>query len=344
MQIGKLWLQLFADGDGASMAAPTGGDTATADTGVQTADAGQTGTSMEDRLRTLGVPEERIQRRAKAVSDKQPPASARPQARTQVQAAPTSEEAPTAQRRTLKEILKSDESLNAEAQQMIQSRLRSAKGAEERLGKLQPLLDSVAAKYGIDISSGDYTALIDAVNKDESYYERLADEQGVSAETARKLNQLEISQRREQARAKEAEREAQLQEHFFSMQKQAQDLSTKLGRNVSLDNLLQDQNFLRMTAPGSGLSVEQAYYALHHDEELKTQAEAIAQGSTQRVAASVQANRARPTENGHRQASSTSVTDYRQLTRAQQRQVVNEMRRRSAAGERVTISDIIGKK
>ena len=143
----------------------------------------------------------------------------------------------------------------------------------------------------------DTDAIVKAVTDDDSYYEDKALELGVTTEVARQLDQADAyreQQQREQARQ---QREAQLQEHFNKRQAQADSLK-KLYPDFDLQRELQNPEFVRRTAPGSGMSVEDAFYSLHHGEVMQQQAEQIALRARADAAAGFRANQARPRENG----------------------------------------------
>ena len=146
-------LQLFGgEGAGASGAGEGGGEATTGDNATAAA---------EQRLRELGVPEAKIRKSASKVASKMPAPVAKtteeaPKEETKVESA-TTEEKPTTEdtkdtppaRMSWDEIMK-DPEYNKEMQAVVQSRLRSAKGAEEALGKLAPALELLARKHGFE--------------------------------------------------------------------------------------------------------------------------------------------------------------------------------------------------
>ena len=83
-----------------------------------------------------------------------------------------------------------DPEYNKQMQAVVQSRLRSAKGAEETLGKLTPTLELLARQHNLDPANIDYDALAKAISDDNAYYEDKALEMGISVETAKRLDRL----------------------------------------------------------------------------------------------------------------------------------------------------------
>ena len=231
-------LQLFAgEGAGASAGGEGGGEGAVS--------GANEGLAAEDqRLLELGVPEEKLRKRAKRASAKLPegavrtaPSQAQEQ-KSQEQVA-TAEENPTEEKtetttptRMSWDEIKADPEYNKEIQAIVQSRLRSAKNAEESLAKLAPALEVLARRHGLDAENMDYEAIAKAINDDDTYYEDMALEKGVSVQTAKQLDQEArdtARQQREEARNLE---EQKLHDHSSAEQRGS--LSTVLSCTLSL--------------------------------------------------------------------------------------------------------------
>lgn len=332
----KTWLhlQLFADGgDG-------GGDggASTATTGDTAAAAAQPMRSLEE----LGVPRDRIERlknRAQRRSAQAAQESIKvvenpaPQQIEEDRAAAgkeTQTESEAAKKPTWDELMK-DPDYNKQMQQVVQARLREDKGAKETLGKLAPILESLGAKYNLDtsdISKMDIDALQKAVAGDASYYEQKADELGVSPDTARQLDQLEKFKARQEEQERQTLEQQNRQKHYMKLVQQSEDLKSRFPA-FDLQTELQNPTFLRMTSPQVGLSVEDAYYAIHRKEIQ----EATARSVEQKVAASMAANKARPSENGiASQASSLGAVDFKHLSKAQREGIRQQVRAAKASG------------
>lgn len=208
-----LWLglQLFG-GEGGS--GGTGSAGSASGDGGGTAAPGETTAPAagESRLRELGVPESVLQKRAnRAKKSSYQPAVAQQKAEkdtepTQQAAAaeptttPTEEskpDEPAAARMSWDEIM-ADPEYNKQMQSTIQARLKSAKSAEENLGKLAPAIELLTRKYGLDPKNLDADALTKAISDDNSYYEDKALEMGVPVETAKKIDQMERENERRQ--------------------------------------------------------------------------------------------------------------------------------------------------
>ena len=309
-------LQLFA-GEGAG---DGGGEGAA--TGDNSADAGH------QRLLELGVPADKIRKnRAYKLNTPVSKPVAAEQDKTQEQKPEqvAAAENPTEETKTdpttrmsWKEIME-DPEYNREMQAVVQSRLRSAKDAEDKLAKLAPALELLARANNLDPENIDYDALAKAINDDESYYEQRALEMGVSVETAKRIDQQERNtarQERENARTLEQQK---FQQHIIKLEQQGEALK-KVFPNFDLRKELQNPVFARMTSPNIGLSVEDAYYAVHRNEIQRAAMQVTAQKTAQKISNDIQAGNRRPNENGTSgQAPSVTTFDYRSMSPEQRR-------------------------
>ena len=334
-------LQLFAgEGAGASGGGEGGGDGAV---------SGDNGLAAEDqRLLELGVPEEKLRKRAKRASAKLPEGAVRTapkeaqEQKPQEQVAtaepnPTEDKTePTSPTRMSWDEIMADPEYNKQMQAVVQSRLKNAKNAEEALTKMAPALEVLARKHGQDPANPDYDALAKAINDDDAYYEDKALEMGVSVETAKRMDQQErdtARQQREDARNLE---EQKLRNHFANLEKQSEALK-KVFPKFDLRTELQNPAFARMVAPGHGImSVEDAYKAVHRKELEAAQSQVIAQQTAQKISNAIQAGSRRPDENGTSgQSPSVTTFDYSKASKAQRDALKQQIRAAAARGEKL---------
>ena len=338
------WLQLFAgEGAGASGASGTSGG----EGGEGTTTGVTDGADAEyQRLRELGVPEEKLRKRAKRASAQLPEGAVRttpkevPSQKPQEQVAtaenPTEEktDAPAPTRMSWDEI-KADPEYNREIQAIVQSRLKEAKKAEESLAKLTPALELLARKHNLDPANLDYEAIAKAINDDKDFYEDKALEMGVSVETAMRMDQQErdtARQQREEARTLEQQK---LHNHFKSLEQQGEALKSMFP-NFDLRKELQNPVFARMTSPGVGLSVEDAYHAVHRKEIMAAGMQVTAQQTAEKISNAIQAGSRRPDENGTSgQSASVTTFDYSKASKAQRDALKQQIRAAAARGEKL---------
>ena len=330
----RLNLQLFAGegtGDGCGEgAAATGDNNATVD--------------AEQRLRDLGVPEDKIRRRANKSTAKPAGTTGKPAPQETVaepkaqdaaaKEAPTEENANAPRRMTWDEIM-ADPEYNKQMQSVVQSRLRSAKGAEETLGKITPALELLARKYDLDPANMDYDELAKKINDDDGYYEDKALSMGVSVETAKQIDQQERDTARAQREEARNLEDQKLRAHFEKLQQQG-DAMKKVFPNFDLRAELQNPAFARMTSPNVDISVEDAYYAVHRNEIQAAAMQATAQRTAQNISKSIQAGSRRPDEAGASgQAPSVTTFDHSKRSPEQREAFKKELRARWARGEKV---------
>lgn len=333
----KLNLQLFG-GEGAS-GAGTGGEGG--GTGATTGD-NNANADAEQRLRALGVPEDKLRRRASKATSAAP-AQTEPAAQkegTNVESAatqqkPTTEEGQNAPKRmTWDEIMK-DPEYNKHMQATVQSRLKSEKSAAEALSKMAPAIEVMARKYGLDAQNMDYEALAKKINDDDAYYEDKALEMGVSVETAKKVDQMERDNERQRAIQQRTIQEQKIQQHFVRLEQQAEQMK-KVFPSFDLRTELQNPAFARMTSPNIGISVEDAYYAIHRNEIQTASMQIAAQKTAEKLSNAIQSGSRRPNESGaSSQAPSVTTFDYSKATKAQREAFKADIRARMARGEKV---------
>ena len=316
-------LQLFG-GEGASGASATGdgGTAGAATTGDNSVDAGH------QRLRELGVPESRIRKpRAKQASALpegairyQPQPSKQPA--QQVAAAETTNaqktEAPT--RMSWDDVMK-DPEYNQKMQEIIKARVKDGDQNRSILETLAPAIKHLAQENGLDPENVDYTALAKLITGE---YEDKALEMGVSKKTAMELDQKQ--------RTLEQEKH---QKHFKKLEQQGEALKA-IYPNFDMRKEMENPTFVRLTSPQVGLSVEDAFYAVHR-KELQAQSMQVAAHQTQQmISNAIQSGTHRPDETGTAsQAPSVSRFDYSKATPAQRKAIKDEIRRAAAEGRKV---------
>lgn len=316
------WLQLFAEGG-------EGGEAATGDTPAGAAD------QYTENLVKLGVPRDKIRAKSPAAKPVQQVQPAQVQQQDAGQAAAVQQEQ---KRMTFDEIV-ADEEYNKQIQSIVSERVKKSKAAqaaaEDKLSKLAPALELMARKYNLDVENLDYEKLATAVSEDTAYYEQKAMEMGVSVETAKHIDQLEReSARRREEDAKSAE-EVAMRQHFQKLSEQAQQLKATFP-NFDLMEELKNPAFARMTAPNIGISVEDAYYAVHRAEIQQASMQVAARKTAENLSKTIQAGQNRPVENGtSAQAPSITTIDWRNANKNQREAQREAIRAAAARGERL---------
>lgn len=328
MQKNKWWLlQLFADGgDGAAAA-----DGGAAETGENDTAAGY------QRLRELGVPESKIRKNKayKASGSARTAATAEQTEVVENEPEQVATATPTEGKRMTWDEIKADPEYSKEMQNMVQQRLRKSKAAEENLSKLTPALEKLAMGYGLDAANFTHDQLVDAIMNDKSQYRDRALEMGVDEEVVEKLDRFDLMEAKRKQQEADSVRDRALREHHEKLKTQGEALKAKYP-SFDLEAELANPTFLRMTAPGVGLSVEDAYYAVHRKEIEAAALKAAADRTAENIANAVRSGTMRPRENGTG-AAAPSVTSfsYKNASQEQRNALKQRIRQAGARGEKV---------
>ena len=312
-------LQLFG-GEGAGASGGEGGGEG-ADTGSNTADAGR------QRLLELGVPESKL-RKNRQYSMPKAQAARAPAAEEGQPATGTEETAPW-------DEIQADPEYQGEMQKIVNKRLKSAKAAEENMGKLAPALELLARNYGLDPAKPDFDALSKAIIDDGYYYEQRAIQLGVDVDTAKGIEQREQEKKRQQQEQSMTLEQEKIRQHIAGLEQQGEAMK-KIFPNFDLKVELQNPAFARMTSPNGGVSVEDAYYAIHRREIQAAAMQVTAQKTAQSISNSIQAGQKRPDEAGTSgQAPSVTSFDYSKASREQREALKQRIRYAAAHGEKI---------
>lgn len=335
-------LQLFGGEGAGGSGGSAGGEGGGTDSGDNAAAAGQ------QRLRELGVPEDRIRKnRAYRMGQQQTSrkAGGEEQQTGQEQAAaakenttPTEEEGETSakasqQRMTWEQIM-ADPEYNKSMQATMQQRLKASKGNEEAMQKLAPALEMLMKKHGMDPGKPDYAALAAKIMDDDSLYEDKALELDVDTSIAKKLTQQDMELNRYRRQETVNLEQQRIQQHFAKLEQQAQALKQQFP-GFDLRKEMQNPVFSRMVSPDSGLTVEDAYYAVHRKDIQNAQAQVIASGVANQMSNAIKANSMRPNESGAGKAPSVTHFDYRKASKAERNDLKKRIRSAAARGEKI---------
>ena len=219
---------------------------------------------------------------------------------------------------------------DARVQGIIRERFKSNTENEDKLAKMQPLLEMLGQKHNIDPT--DIDQLTKVIGDDDSLYEEEAMERGISVETLKTIKQMERENEQLRAREQRSIAEQRMQEHFNKLAQQAEQVKRIYG-NFDLMTEMKNPAFARLTAPGVGFDVQTAYEMAHYKELRDSAVRQTAQQTAENMSKAIQSGSKRPTENGlnGQQGASTIKTDPRTLTRAD----VAEIKARVARGEKI---------
>ena len=333
--INSRWLdlQLFAEGGEGGEGASGGGEA------TSPADAGQA------RLRELGVPESKIRKRAseavgKLVQKTAQKAEAQPESVAQEEQDADAQSPTEAKRMTWDEII-ADPEYNKHMQDTVKARNKKVREEiEAERAKIAPMLEVLARRYKLDPQNPDIEAISKAVNDDNDFYEQRAIEMGVPVETAKHIDQQQREQARNRAAEQRVAEQQAIDDHIAKLEQQANALKETFP-HFDLRTELQNPTFKRLTSPGVGLSVEDAYHAIHRKEIQAAASKAVAQRTAQQISDSIIAGQQSPVETGtSSRAASVSAFNFSKASPAQRKEINRQIRAAAASGKKLRPEDI----
>lgn len=316
----KFNLQLF--GEGAAGAGGDGGAAAGAgdNTGVQAPDAGEH-RQKKRKENPLANMRYGIQSQADAQSRVAAEAGA---ADTEDREKPKEE--------SFDDLIKGKhkEAFGAKVQEIIRERFRGNQENQEKLDRMQPLLEALGRKYNVDPS--DMEKLAQVIDDDDSLYEQEALERGMSTDSLRTLKHLERENAAYKQREQQSLQDMRMRQHFDGLARQADEMK-QLYPGFDLMTEMQNPTFARLTAPNSGIDVRTAYEAVHRDELRGAEMQYAVQKSAERMSKAIQSGSVRPNENGLNSAQGNVQikSDPKFLNKADR----VEIRRRARNGEKI---------
>ena len=216
---------------------------------------------------------------------------------------------------------------DARMQDTIQKRLKGTKETVDKYNALQPVLEILAKKHGVDAS--DIGALQKAIEADDSYFEEEALQKGMSVQQLKEWRDIQ----RENAELKRQQQEQQTKENanklYAGWMNQAEE-TKKVYPGFDLKAEMNNPKFMELLK--SNIDVRTAYEVLHKDDIIRGAMQFTAQTVESKIAKKIAANGARPAENGMSSGSAAVVkSDVSQLSKADR----DEIRRRVARGEKI---------
>ena len=212
---------------------------------------------------------------------------------------------------------------DAKMQDTIQKRLKGTKETVEKYEALQPVLEILGKKHGVDAT--DIEALTKAINEDDSYFEDEALERGMTVQQLKEFKKME----RENAELKAMKDEQKRQEEgkkLYSAWMQQADEAKKVYPSFDLRAEMNNPKFLDLLK--SNIDVRTAYEVLHKDEIIPAAMQFTAQTVESKIAKSIASNGARPSENGMSSQSAAVVkSDVSQLSKADRAEIIRRVQR-----------------
>lgn len=212
---------------------------------------------------------------------------------------------------------KFDKALN---KRMSKANAQIQEGIDFR-NKLTPALEKFAAKYGIKDST-DIDSIVSAIDSDNSIYEEIATERGVTVEQAKELMQAERIIRRDEIRQQQDAQKIAFQNQMNAWLQEAEELK-EYYPNFNFE--LESKNDKFREWLNRGMSVKDAYEHIHLPEFLSGAMGYAYNQCRQDIADTMRANANRPIENGtsQQQASNYSGMSFDKLNQNQIKELLN---------------------
>ena len=180
-----------------------------------------------------------------------------------------------------------------EVKNAINQRYKENEQLKQQLDSFGPLINMLSAKYGLE--DADVSTIMEAINKDNSFWEESAMKEGMSVDQYKKMKQYEAEHRQLIESAKRAEQIRQ-REQTWARWNQEADMCMQKFPQFNMDTELNNPDFVRLL--GAGLDVESAYKAAHFDELTHGIAAKTEEKTRKKVADTIRSGAGRPIENG----------------------------------------------
>lgn len=307
----KLNLQMFAEAGGG--AAPTAGDA-----GQATGDTAQAA-AVQETPRALTREERRqaaLERQEKFLSGGQ---------------AAADQEAATPQEPTFDDLIKGKykDDFGKKTAEIVQARLKNRDQAEKTLESLNPAIEKMAKKYGVEAKDTD--AFVQAILNDDTHYEDEALEKGLPVETVKELDRMKREAEQLKAQQAQQAREERIQGRFNELAAEFPAMK-ELYPNFDMAKELENPKFAYLIDPDAAVkfSLKEAYLSVHGEDILAAGMQYADQKGAQKVARSIQANARRPSENGlgNVGASQSQQRPLSQMTEAEKSKFLQSVRER----------------
>jgi hypothetical protein len=210
-------------------------------------------------------------------------------------------------------------------QQVFDRRFKQVKSMETELASHKEVVDMLKSRYGVD----DVAQLKTALTEDTEYWERVAEEKGMTVEQYHAMQKLERENEELRAIRQRQIGQQQFQQQIDNWYKEA-DRVKEIYPSFDFKKEAQNPEFLSLLRNGN--SVEHAYKVLHFDELTQNAARVAAQTADAQAQARIKQKASRPSENGTSSQSAAIVKDnVANLTRKERAEIA----RRVARGETI---------
>ncbi len=211
-------------------------------------------------------------------------------------------------------------------QEVFNRRFKEVKGMETELASHREITEMLMSRYGVD----DVTQLKTALAEDTEYWEKVAEEHGMTVEQYHAMKKLEQENKELRMIRQQQIGQQKAQQQIEAWNNEAKAVK-EMYPSFDLNAEVKNKAFLDMLK--NGLSMEHAYKVLHFDELTNEAARIAAQTADAQAQARIKQKASRPSENGTSSQSAAIVrSDVSSLTRAERAEIARRVQR----GEKIS--------
>ena len=210
-------------------------------------------------------------------------------------------------------------------QDTVTRRLKGPSADAEKFRAMQPVMQMLSQRYGVD--AADIKALSAAIEEDNAFYQEEAERMGISVDQVKAIRRTERENQQLKEQLAEQENRQRMEQNIAKWSQEAQAIAQKYP-GLDLEKELGNPQFFN--ALMNGASVEGAYWGLYHDQLIPQAMQYTAQETERKLAAKIQAQGQRPTENGAG-AGVSMKSDVSQLSDKE----MDDLIRRARRGEKI---------
>ncbi|MCR4841651.1 MAG: hypothetical protein K5840_00130 [Eubacterium sp.] len=199
---------------------------------------------------------------------------------------------------------------NKKVNAAIRKRFKGQDQLKERLDSMNPMLEVLATRYGMDatdLSKLDIGELVSKVSEDNTFYEDAALQAGMSVEAYKRMHKAEMENARIKQEQQLTSQQFEQRRKFEAFQ-QAAERVKQIYPGFDLDTEMANPEFERLTWQ-AGVPLQTAYEIMHKDEIITHGMQVATQKTKEMISNNIQSGKARPTENGVKSSGAAAKTE-----------------------------------
>lgn len=217
-----------------------------------------------------------------------------------------------------------------DVQNAIRERFKNQEDLQGQLDAMQPMLQVLMQKAGAE----SIEELQELILDDDSLYEDEAEAMGMPVEAYKNYKRLQEEHDAAIAREEQSQQQEFFRQHIAKLAQQGEELKGMFP-NFDFRAEMENPTFARLTSPEVGLSVKDAYFAVHHDELAPQMLAYGMQRAQQQMGQTLQAQAARPSEGAMRNTN-PAAAELKMNPRNMTRKEREEIKRQVRLGRRVS--------